>query len=120
MPRLSLARHHGNVVATCWRLGEQLSDLSVNVAKEVHVGSAAVHAFVLHQELTEQHLRFVPLSHDLELRGAETKGNQVWCHFRTMDFVLVFTYYVHQRETEQTCGKRRSPSWSLVSFLQGR
>ncbi len=50
-------------------LSEQLPDLSVNVAKEVHVGSAAVQTFILHQELTEQHLWFVPLPHDLELRG---------------------------------------------------
>lgn len=28
-------------------------------------------AFILHQELTEQHLRFVFLPHDLELRGSK-------------------------------------------------
>lgn len=49
-------------------LSEQLPDLSVNVAKEVHVGSSTVQAFILHQELTEQHLRFVFLPHNLELR----------------------------------------------------
>lgn len=48
-------------------LSEELPDLSVNVAKEVHVGSATVQAFILHQELTEQHLWFVLLPHDLEL-----------------------------------------------------
>ncbi|KAA8582448.1 hypothetical protein FQN60_006119, partial [Etheostoma spectabile] len=37
-------------------LSEQLPDFSMNVAKEVHVGSSAVQAFILHQELTEQHL----------------------------------------------------------------
>lgn len=41
----------------------------MNVAQEVHVGGAAVQPFVLHQELTEQHLRFVSLSHDLQLHG---------------------------------------------------
>lgn len=56
-------------------LSEQLPDLSVNVAKEVHVGGSTVQAFVLHQELTEQHLRFVFLPHDLELRG-EPRGNK--------------------------------------------
>lgn len=50
-----------------WRLGEQLSDLSVNVAKEVHVGSSAVQPFILHQELTEQHLWFVLLPHNMQL-----------------------------------------------------
>lgn len=45
-------------------LSEQLPDLSVNVAKEVHVGGASVQTFVLHQELTEQHLWFVFLPHD--------------------------------------------------------
>lgn len=50
-------------------LSEQLPDLSVDVAKEVHVGGSAVQTFVLHQELTEQHLGFVFLPHDLELRG---------------------------------------------------
>lgn len=70
-------------------LSEQLPDLSVNVAKEVHVGGSAVQAFVLHQELTEQHLRFVLLPHDLELRG-EPKGNN--CdpvpHLPTFTFTL--------------------------------
>lgn len=50
-----------------WRLGEQLPDLSVNVAKEVHVGSCAMQPFILHQELTEQHLWFVLLPHNMEL-----------------------------------------------------
>lgn len=58
-----------------WGLSEQLSDLSVDVAKEVHVGGSAVQTFVLHQELTEQHLGFVFLPHDLELRG-EPKGDK--------------------------------------------
>lgn len=48
-------------------LGEELPDFSVNVAKEVHVGSSAVQALVLHQELAEQHLRLVFLPHDLKL-----------------------------------------------------
>lgn len=48
-------------------LSEQLPDLSVNVAKEVHVGSSAVQPFILHQELTEQQLWFVSLPHNLEL-----------------------------------------------------
>lgn len=55
-------------------LGEQLPDLSVDVAEEVHVGGSAVQAFILHQELTEQHLRFVFLPHDLELRGEQKSG----------------------------------------------
>lgn len=45
-------------------LSEQLPDLSVNVAKEVHVGGASMQTFVLHQELTEQHLWFVLLPHN--------------------------------------------------------
>lgn len=43
----------GDTEAKRWGLSEQLPDLSVNVAKEVHVGSSTVQAFVLHQELTE-------------------------------------------------------------------
>lgn len=46
----------------------------MNVAKEVHVGSPAVQAFVLHQELTEQHLRFVFLPHNLQLSRAEKRS----------------------------------------------
>lgn len=49
-------------------LSEQLPDLSVDVAEEVHVGGSTVQTFVLHQELAEQHLWFVFLPHDLELR----------------------------------------------------
>lgn len=52
-------------------LSEELPDFSVNVAKEVHVGGSAVQVFILHQELTEQHLRFVFLPHDLKLRRRE-------------------------------------------------
>lgn len=55
----------------CLKLSEQLPDLSVNVAEEVHVGGTAVHTFVLHQALTEQNLWLVPLPHDDELSGAE-------------------------------------------------
>lgn len=53
--------------ARCVSLGEQLPDFPVNVAQEVHIGGAAMQAFVLHQELTEQHLQFVSLPHDLQL-----------------------------------------------------
>lgn len=59
-------------------LSEQLPDLSMNVAKEVHVGSSAVQAFILHQELTEQHLWFVLLPHDLELRRMGGVGSKQW------------------------------------------
>lgn len=70
MPCFSQAGQEGDTEGgVVGGLSEQLPDLSVNVAKEVHVGSSAVQAFILHQELTEQHLWFVPLPHDLELRG---------------------------------------------------
>lgn len=69
-PRVSL---DGNTEAERRGLGEQLPDLSVNVAKEVQVGGATVQTFILHQELTEQHLWLVPLPHDLKLRGPEVK-----------------------------------------------
>lgn len=54
-------------------LSEQLPDLSVNVAKEVHVGGTTVQTFIFHQELAEQYLWFVPLPDDLELNGPETR-----------------------------------------------
>lgn len=50
------------------RLGEQLPDLSVNVAEEIHVGGSTVQTLILHQKLTEQHLHFVFLPHDLQLQ----------------------------------------------------
>lgn len=58
-------------------LGKQLPDFSVNVAKEVHVGSSAVQAFILHQELTEQHLWFVFLPHKVELRTRGGGGGDI-------------------------------------------
>lgn len=73
MSRFSQAGRGREAEAKRRGLSEQLPDLSVNVAKEVHVGSSTVQAFILHQELTEQHLWFVLLPHDLELRGGKSK-----------------------------------------------
>lgn len=50
-------------------LGEQLPDFSVEKSKEVHVGISTVQVLILHQELTEQHLGFVLLPHNVELHG---------------------------------------------------
>lgn len=47
--------------------GEQGADLLVEVAEEVDVGGAAFRGAVLHQELAEQELTFVPLADDVEL-----------------------------------------------------
>ena len=63
-----------------WGLSEQLPDLSMNVAKEVHVGSSTVQAFILHQELTEHYLWFVLLPHDLELRGVKVRTRTATLH----------------------------------------
>lgn len=65
-------------------LSEQLPDLSVDVAKEVHVGGSAVQAFVLHQELTEQHLGFVFLPHNLELREEPTGDKRFTHRFQSL------------------------------------
>lgn len=50
-------------------LGEQLPDFSVEKSKEVHVGISTMQVLILHQELTEQHLWFVLLPHNVELTG---------------------------------------------------
>lgn len=51
-------------------LSEDLSDLAVDVAQEVHVGGSTVEPLVLHQVLAEQQLRPVFLLHDQKLHGA--------------------------------------------------
>lgn len=76
MPCFSQASRAGGRRGQAWGLSEQLPDLSMNVAKEVHVGSSTVQAFILHQELTEHHLWFVLLPHDLELRGVKVRESQ--------------------------------------------
>lgn len=48
-------------------LSEDLSDLAVDVAQEVHVGGSTVEPLVLHQVLAEQQLRPVFLLHDQKL-----------------------------------------------------
>lgn len=48
-----LASLDSNTAAKLPQLSEQLSDLSVNIAEEVHVGSTTVQTFILHQKLTE-------------------------------------------------------------------
>lgn len=78
-------------------LGEELPDFSVNVAKEVHVGSSAVQAFILHQELTEQHLRFVFLPHDLEL--GRRNISEFFLFAAGAAVLNVVRAFVHQRET---------------------
>lgn len=64
-------------------LSEQLPDFSVDVAKEVHVGGSTVQTLVLHQELAEQHLRFVFLPHDLELERKKTLTSSCCVTFST-------------------------------------
>lgn len=91
-------------------LGEELPDFSVNVAKEVHVGSSSVQALILHQELTEQHLRFVLLPHDLKLRrrkrvtGAERAAAAVLARLAARGSQTALS----------------SPSWSWASSPAGR
>lgn len=46
-------------------LGEQLPDFSVEKSKKVHVGISTMQVLILHQELTEQHLRLVLLPHNV-------------------------------------------------------
>ena len=45
------------------------------MAQEVHVGGAAVHALVLHQEVVEPWLQLVTLTHNCQLK---TKNIQMW------------------------------------------
>lgn len=80
-------------------LSEQLPDLSVNIAKEVHVGGSTVQALILHQELTEQHLRFVLLPHNLELGGK--KGSK--CDLFLVQRLLGFYIYQECPTYTQTC-----------------
>ena len=56
------------------RLGKNVPDLLVYVAQEVHVGGAAIGAFVLHKEVVEPWLQLVPLTHNCQLR--KKKPNQ--------------------------------------------
>lgn len=48
-------------------LSEDLSDLAVDIAQEVHVGGATVEPLVLYQVLAEHNLRPVLLLHNHEL-----------------------------------------------------
>lgn len=74
-------------------LSEQLPDLSVDVAEEVHVGGAAVQALILHQELTEEQLGFVLLPHNVELRdGAEKPaGDETGAEVLFFVFFYIFS-----------------------------
>ena len=61
-------------VCVCVCLGEQLSDLAVDVAQEVHVRGAAVETLILHQLLPEQNLGPVLLTHHQNLgEGRESE-----------------------------------------------
>lgn len=58
-------------------LAEQLPDLLVHVAEEVHVGGSARVVLVLHQEVLEDELQLVILFHHHQLGERQTQGNTV-------------------------------------------
>lgn len=95
MPCFSQASRAGGRRGQAWGLSEQLPDLSMNVAKEVHVGSSTVQAFILHQELTEHHLWFVLLPHDLELRGVKVRKCHLFLQWTCLSLqcCCFFKYY---------------------------
>ena len=47
------------------------------VAQEVHVGGAAVHALVLHQEVVEPRLQLVTLTHNCQLK-TKNENIKMW------------------------------------------
>lgn len=95
MPCFSQASRAGGRRGQAWGLSEQLPDLSMNVAKEVHVGSSTVQAFILHQELTEHYLWFVLLPHDLELRGVKVRKCHLFLQWTCLSLqcCCFFKYY---------------------------
>jgi len=70
---------YNTLVCVCVRereLSKQLPDLTMDVAQEVHIRRPSVKTLILHQVLTEQHLRSVLLLHYQQLH---TNTHQLHC-----------------------------------------